>query len=320
MQPPLAAVDAADTLDRVFADLSGGQPRGGRRPRRPPGRDADPLRPARVPRARPERFVSAPARGASPACRGGTGIRDPVSGRPRRTTWPTPSGACRAVQLDSISTVDRCPPPDPARRASAATRRAPSRGSSGAGASSSTGRTRRACSRSRTGRSHAAGCSPGPTTRGGATIIDRDPALADRILGEIRERGPLGSRALRGRAHRGRDVEPEAGQADARGALVGRASSSIAGAAGLPAAVRPPRAGDPRRGARRRRCRARTRCCARSCCGRCARRGRADRGRRRRALAPARRASPESKPYVGRARGRRDAPPARTSTTAGRRS
>ena len=31
MQPPLAAVDAADTLDRVFSDLSGGEPGGGRR-------------------------------------------------------------------------------------------------------------------------------------------------------------------------------------------------------------------------------------------------------------------------------------------------
>ena len=26
MQPPLAAADAADTLDRVFSDLSGGSP------------------------------------------------------------------------------------------------------------------------------------------------------------------------------------------------------------------------------------------------------------------------------------------------------
>ena len=49
-------------------------------------------------------------------------------------------------------------------------------------------------------------------------IIANDPELADQVMGAIRERGPLGSRDFEGKAV-GRDVEPEAGQADAGGAV-----------------------------------------------------------------------------------------------------
>ena len=49
--------------------------------------------------------------------------------------------------------------------------------------------------------------SPGPTHPWWGDVIERDPALADRIMGEIRERGALGVAPLRGRAERRRDVE-----------------------------------------------------------------------------------------------------------------
>ena len=106
MQPPLAAADAADTLDRVFSDLSGREPGRRRRARRQAGRDAHTLGPARVSRARPERFLSltlAALRRHVVAAQGyATRYRvarpDDVAESIRRLS---------AVQLDSISTVDR---------------------------------------------------------------------------------------------------------------------------------------------------------------------------------------------------------------------
>ena len=52
MQPPLAAVEADESVDEVFAALSGGSPAVVVATDGKPDRDADPLRPARVPGAR----------------------------------------------------------------------------------------------------------------------------------------------------------------------------------------------------------------------------------------------------------------------------
>ena len=81
-------------------------------------------------------------------------------------------------------------------------------------------------------------------------VIDRDPALADRIMGEIRERGPLGSRHFEGGPNVGGmwNLKPAKRMLEAlwsAGRLVDRRAGR------LPADVRPARAGDPRRGARR---------------------------------------------------------------------
>ena len=79
MQPPLATVDVTDSLDQVFADLSGPERRGRRRRRRPSRRDPHALRPARVPRAS--------------ALAGERGV-----GRPARRTISRPAGAPRRGQ------------------------------------------------------------------------------------------------------------------------------------------------------------------------------------------------------------------------------
>ena len=53
MQPPLSAIDIEQSVDEVFAALTGRVERGRGRARRPAGRRAHALRPARVPRAQP---------------------------------------------------------------------------------------------------------------------------------------------------------------------------------------------------------------------------------------------------------------------------
>ena len=107
MQPPLHVVDAGESIDRVFADLTGGSPAvvvadGGR-----PGGRADPLRPARVsgrPTGARRSMISVNAlRRHVIAAQGYAGRRlnsnaDDVEATIRRLG---------AVQLDSISTVDR---------------------------------------------------------------------------------------------------------------------------------------------------------------------------------------------------------------------
>ena len=57
MQPPLATVDVTDSLDQVFADLSGPNAAVVVAASRPAGRDPHALRPARVPRTSAHRQV-----------------------------------------------------------------------------------------------------------------------------------------------------------------------------------------------------------------------------------------------------------------------
>ena len=65
MQPPLAAVDASQSLDEVFATLTGRHERGRGRPRRPAGRRPHARRPARLHRPRRAFVAQQPRRSVS---------------------------------------------------------------------------------------------------------------------------------------------------------------------------------------------------------------------------------------------------------------
>ena len=174
MQPPLAVVDAADTLDRVFSDLTRAGARRWSSRAAAARRACSPARTCSSTSRAPGTVLEPHARGASPACRGGSEVCDPVPDRRRgRCGRRHPAPVGRAARLD----LDRrpLPPPDAALARRPLPAPAPSRSCSRPDACSSTGRTRRACSRSRTGRSHEAGCSPGPIIRGGATSSTATP-------------------------------------------------------------------------------------------------------------------------------------------------
>ena len=79
-------------------------------------------------------------------------------------------------------------------------------------------------------------------------VGETHPHLADEILDGDPRQGPARLAALRG-SERGRDVELEAGEGDARPALEPRRPRDR-WPAGIPAALRPARAGDPEGGAR----------------------------------------------------------------------
>ena len=177
-------------------------------------------------------YATPPARAAAP----GRGRGDH---RPARR---------RAARLD----LGRRPrPPADARLAGRRlSAEAPCRSCSAAAASSSTGRTRPACCRSPTGRSTASVMLASTEH----PWWGADPAAASRswptsVMAEIRERGPLGSRALRGRGPGGMWSYKPAKRVLEALWTPGRARDRRT--AGLPAAVRPARAGDPRRRARR---------------------------------------------------------------------
>ena len=157
MQPPLATVEASASVDEIVRRRSPGGTNAVLVARgRPPGRRRHALRPARVPRAQP-----VDARRASAALTRATSSRtratQRASGARTPTTSPPRSGGCRPCS----STRSR---PSTARTGSRSASRigALRRGGRLArccatGASSSTGRTRRACSRSRTTRCSSGG-------------------------------------------------------------------------------------------------------------------------------------------------------------------
>ena len=120
---------------------------------------------------------------------------------------------------------------------------------------SSTGRTRPACCRSRTGRC----CCRAPSARAGGGTTRRSPTvsrgLVDELLAAVKELGPVGAgtleAALGGRARprpQGRHVVGAVGhQADLR-VPVRHRRAHHRGAGALPAALRPARAGAAARG------------------------------------------------------------------------
>ena len=169
-----------------------------------------------------------------------------------------------AVQLDSISTVDR------AHRLTLAARdrRVPDAtvlaACSATGASSSTGRTRPRLLPIELW-PHFRRVMDGGGHWGAHDRALREHAdLVEPVLERIRDEGPLGSRDFEG-AGRRRDVELEAGEDGARGALGPRRARDRR-ATSFQRALRPRRARDPEAVARRAGARARPRRCARSRC------------------------------------------------------
>ena len=136
--------------------------------------------------------------GRPPSCRRGAGLRGalpPRDGRERRGR--DPPALVRPARLDLDGRAEPPDRPDEPRRRLSAARR--SRGCSRAAGSSSTGRTRPACSRSSSGRS--SGRRWRTAAAAGTGRVGRThPHLADEILAEIRERGPLASRHFEGAA------------------------------------------------------------------------------------------------------------------------
>ncbi len=114
MQPPLAAVEASASVDVIVRRSDRGQPGRGRRAPRPAGGDAHPLRPARVPGPPPKRRVTTLHLAA--LRRHVIATQGYVTRNRRGTAADVEATVQRlaCVQLDSISTVDRAPPADPA--------------------------------------------------------------------------------------------------------------------------------------------------------------------------------------------------------------
>ena len=266
MQPPLHVVDATESIDRVFADLTAGSPavvvvEDGR-----PAGHADPLRPARVPRRPTKRRVSrtvstAELRRRAVAAQGYASRTR--RGRPVEVAAAIDRLGC--VQLDSISAVERSHRITLAGRVGSYPR----------------GTVSKLLGQGRVFEywAHEACLVPigdWPMWRRrmderrshhwfGAGDRRRPGAGRPRAVGDPRTR-PARLPRLRGSAQR-RHVGLEAGQADAGRAVDGGRPGRIRPTR-LPAPVRPARAGDPGRGpgradAQRGRVPARARWCAR---------------------------------------------------------